>query len=61
MNTREEYLRELAQDFGLSYATVLDIVDEMGGSEDHDLLVIMLEDYVDELQEMYDERRWDDE
>ena len=59
--TREKYLLDLAQDFGLSYATVLTIADEMGDNENHDALVTLLEDYVDSIEDMYDEWEWDDE
>lgn len=61
MNTREKYLSELAENYGLSYATVATIADEMGDNEDHDALVTLLEDYADSLEGMYDEWEWDDE
>ena len=47
--TREKYLLDLALDFGLNYATVLTIANELGDNEDHDALVTLLEDYADSI------------
>lgn len=42
---REEYLRGLSADYGISYGTVLAIADVLGPNEDFDGLISELEDY----------------
>ena len=44
---RKEYLKSLADDFGLSIYTVYGLADILGPSEDFDGLVTHLEDIVD--------------
>lgn len=46
---REEYLKNLAADFGVSYSTVKYLADALGSNEDFDGLVTELEDYANEL------------
>jgi len=44
---REEYLRGLAEDFGIGFEIVEMAADLLGPSEDYDGLVTTLEDYAD--------------
>ena len=60
-SNREQYLREVAKDFGIPYFTVLEIAQTLGPSEDHDALVTLLEDYADEYDEYFDEWEFDDD
>lgn len=41
---RKEYLKELAEEFGVDYGTVLALASALGESEDFDGLVTTLED-----------------
>lgn len=43
-NDRIEYLKDLADNFGVDTATVFAIADMLGESEDHDGLISTLED-----------------
>lgn len=43
--TRSEYLRELAAEYGLPFALVWSAADMLGENEDFDGLVAVLEDY----------------
>jgi hypothetical protein len=42
---REAYLRELADDYGVDFATVSALADLLGESEDFDGLLVALEDH----------------
>jgi hypothetical protein len=42
---RKEYLKSLADDFGISYSEVAMIANMLGESEDWDGLICSLEDY----------------
>lgn len=42
--SRREYLRELADEFGIDPAIVFALADALGPSEDHDGLIAELED-----------------
>jgi hypothetical protein len=42
---RNEYLRNLADDYGISYTKVKTIADMLGPSEDFDGLITTLEDF----------------
>ena len=44
---RQDYLKCMATDYGVSYETVLQIAEFMGEMEDFDGLIVMLEDYSD--------------
>lgn len=48
-SNRREYLDSLADDFGISPATVYTMASLLGPSEDFDGLVTMLEDHAEEL------------
>lgn len=43
---REDYLRNLADNFGMDYNTVRQMADLLGDSEDFDGLVVAIEDNV---------------
>lgn len=43
---REDYLRSLADNFGMNYITVKQMADLLGESEDFDGLVVAIEDHV---------------
>lgn len=58
---RERLLRKMASDFGMSYWEVLEISEALGSNEDNDALIISLEDYVDQYEEMFDEWEFDDD
>jgi hypothetical protein len=42
---REDYLRSLAEDFGIDESIVFAVADLLGPNEDFDGLITMLEDY----------------
>jgi len=44
-NNRKEYLKGLAEDFGVDLVVVLELAGVLGASEDFDGLVSALEDY----------------
>lgn len=44
---RKDYLQSLADEFGCSLSTVVQLASLLGPSEDFDGLVTMLEDYLD--------------
>ena len=48
--SRADYLRCLAEDFGVPFSTVAAMAAMLGPSEDFDGLVTSLEDYADELE-----------
>jgi hypothetical protein len=47
-SSRRDYLENLADDLGISRATVFNIASLLGPSEDFDGLVTTLEDYADQ-------------
>lgn len=55
--SRYDYLRSLADEFGVSFRVVDTIADMLGPNEDFDGLLIELEDY----SEMYDGEEDEDE
>jgi len=48
-NNREDYLKGLAEDYGMDYSTVKFLADLLGESEDFDGLISSLEDYEESL------------
>lgn len=48
MDTRLNYLKELAEEFNISLETVMSFSEMLGPSEDFDGLVTLLEDYSQE-------------
>jgi len=48
-NNREDYLKDLAEDYGMDYSTVKFLADLLGESEDFDGLISSLEDYEESL------------
>lgn len=52
---RKDYLKSLAEDFGVSLTTVLILAETLGPDEDFDGLVVMLEDYADVSFAEFDE------
>jgi hypothetical protein len=50
-----QHLQNLADDYGLDLATVEMFSDALGGNEDHDGLITMLEDFSDD--DLFDD--WD--
>lgn len=49
--SRTEYLQSVAEDFGCSLGTVLQIAQVLGPSEDFDGLITNLEDYLDMMDD----------
>jgi len=46
---REDYLRNLAEDYEMSYEDVKSLADILGANEDFDALLTELDDYVQDL------------
>lgn len=47
-DNRTEYLKSLAQEYGVPYTSVLVFADLLGSSEDFDGLITILDDYKEE-------------
>jgi len=48
-DSRADYLKHLAYDYGVTIETVNALADELGPSEDFDGLVLALEDYAENV------------
>ena len=50
---REAYLREVADDYGVSFEFVCTLANELGSNEDHDALITTLDDMSEEELDKY--------
>lgn len=54
---RKDYLKCMAEDYGVPYGDVVQFAQVMGADEDFDGLITMLEDYSEMFSEMEDEKK----
>lgn len=56
---RKEYLKDLADSYGLRLSDIMPLADILGENEDFDGLVTAVEDYADLLEGMGEDGGWD--